>query len=295
MDSKLPIMKRILVPTDFSKFAYYAAEVAAGIAKRTGARVFLLHAVDMPHYSINDRFGDAPDTAEGIFLLKRAKQEFEKLISQDFFNGVDVAEVLQWENVYDTISEKAKEFEIDLIVMGSQGASGVREFFIGSNTEKIVRTASCPVLTVKDRMENFDPTEIVFASNFFGESEKTFAPMLSFIELFNPKVHLLKVITPANFESTDYTMKLMNDFVEATGIENYTLNIYNEMIVEKGIHEFCDQVKADMVAIETHGRTGIAHFFRQSLAEDIANHSSRPVLSLKMQHAKVKEGVIFPG
>ena len=288
-------MKRILVPTDFSKYAYYAAEVAAGIAKRTGARVFLLHAVDMPHYSMNDRFGDAPDTAEGIFLLKRAKQEFEKLISQDFFKEVDVAEVLQWENVYDTISEKAKEFEIDLIVMGSQGASGVKEFFIGSNTEKIVRTASCPVLTVKDRMENFDPAEIVFASNFWGEAEKTFAPMLSFIELFNPKVHLLKVITPANFESTDYTMKLMNDFVEATGIKNYTLNIYNEMIVEKGIHEFCDQVKADMVAIETHGRTGIAHFFRQSLAEDVANHSSRPVLSLKMQNAKKKEGVIFPG
>lgn len=288
-------MKRILVPTDFSKYAYYAAEVAASIAKRTGARVFLLHAVDIPYYSVNDGLGDAPNTAEGIFLLKRAKQEFEKLINQPFFENVNVAEVLQWENVYDTISAQAKAHEIDLIVMGSQGVSGAKEFFIGSNTEKIIRTASCPVLTVKERMEDFSPKEVVFASNFYGQAHRYFEPLKKIVELFDLKVHLLKVITPANFESTDYSMKLMNDFVEATGLKNYTLNTYNEMIVEKGIHEFSNLNKVDMVAIETHGRTGLAHFFRQSLAEDVANHSTRPVLSLKMSKVESTTGAIFPG
>jgi nucleotide-binding universal stress UspA family protein len=287
-------MKRILVPTDFSKHAYWAAEVAAGIARKTGARVFLLHAVDMPHYSMNDRFSEAPDTAEGIFLLKRAKQEFEKLISQDFFKEVDVAEILQWESVYETITEKAKEHGIDLIVMGSQGASGVKEFFIGSNTEKIIRTSACPVLTVKERIPEFNPKDVVYASNFFGESARNFEGMKSIIELFEAKVHLLKVITPANFESSDYSKKLMEDFVSETGLKNYSTNVYNEMIVEKGIHEFAKQVNAGMIAIETHGRTGLSHFFRQSLAEDVANHSEYPVLSLKMEEAKANEGSIFP-
>ncbi|WP_306640709.1 universal stress protein [Sanyastnella coralliicola] len=287
-------MKRILVPTDFSKYAYYAAEVAAGIAKQTGARVFLLHALDIPHYGTNDRFDDAPDTAEGIFMLKRAKQEFHKLISQPFFEGVEVAEVLQWESVYETISEKAKEHEIDLIVMGSQGVSGVKEFFVGSNTEKIVRTASCPVLTVKDRMPDFRVEKVVFASNFFGESARSFRALRSFIDLFGAETHLLKVITPANFESTDYSMKLMKDFVENTGIQNFSMNTYNEMIVEKGIHEFAAQIDADLVCIETHGRTGLSHFFRQSLAEDVTNHSDRPVLSVKMQKEEVAKGAIFP-
>ncbi len=287
-------MKRILVPTDFSKHAYWAAEVAASIAARTGARVFLLHAVDMPYYGANDRFDEAPDTAEGLFMLKRAKQEFEKLINQPFFKDVDVAEILQWEGVYETITEKAKEFEIDLIVMGSQGASGVKEFFIGSNTEKIIRTAHCPVLTVKEKTENFEPKDVVFASNFYGEAVGSFQAMMDIISIFKPTVHLLKVITPANFEASDYTMQLMNDFVEKTGLENYTLNVYNEMIVEKGIHEFSEKVKAGMVAIETHGRTGLSHFFRQSLAEDVANHSKSPVLSQKMEEVKAKEGAIFP-
>ncbi|MFM1931223.1 MAG: hypothetical protein RL226_526 [Bacteroidota bacterium] len=287
-------MKRILVPTDFSPFAYHAAEVAAGIAKRTGARVFLLHAIDMPVYSRNDSFSEVPDTMEGIFLLKRAKQEFEKLIAQPFFDQVEVAEVLQWENVYDTITEKAKEFEIDLIVMGSQGASGAQEFLVGSNTEKIIRTAACPVLTIKDRMPNFAPTNVMFASNFYKESVDSFRKLKSFADIFNATIHLVKIITPANFEGTSYTRKLMQDFADAAGLKEMKMHIYNDLMVEKGIHAVAEELNADLLMIETHGRTGLAHFFHQSIAEDVANHSSRPVLSQRIEVVKEKKGGIFP-
>ncbi len=288
-------MKRILVPTDFSSFAYYAAEVAASIARKTGARIYLLHAIEMPKYSVNDRFGEMTDTTEGLFVLKRAKQEFAKLIEQPFFKEVNVVEVIQWEGVFETISDKAKEHEIDLIVMGSQGASGVKEFFIGSNTEKVIRTAPCPVLTVKERMPEFNPKKVVFASNFYGEAKREFEAILGIIELFDAEVHLLKVVTPANFEATDYSMRLMNDFAQEAGLKNYTANIYNDMIVENGIHKFATKIEADVIAMETHGRTGLAHFFKQSLAEDVANHSTCPVLSIRMKPTKEKKGVIFPG
>ncbi len=288
-------MKRILVPTDFSTFAYYAAEVAASIAKKTGARVFLLHAIEMPKYNVNDRFGDMIDTTEGLFVLKRAKQEFKKLVDQPFFEGVDVAEVIQWEGVFETISEKAKEHEIDLIVMGSQGVSGVKEFFIGSNTEKVIRTAPCPVLTIKDQNPSFSPKKFVFASNFYGEARQEFDKIMKLVDLYGGEVHLLKVVTPANFEASDYSRRLMNDFAKETGLKNYTVNIYNDMIVENGIHKFATEIDADVVAMETHGRTGLSHFFRQSLAEDVANHSTYPVLSIRMEPVKQKKGVIFPG
>jgi nucleotide-binding universal stress UspA family protein len=287
-------MKRILVPTDFSEFSYFAAEVAAGIAKRTEARVYLLHALDMPHYTSNDQFGAFGDTAEGLFLMKRAKMEFEKLIKQEFFTDVNVVEVVQWENVFETITVKAKEHDIDLIVMGSHGASGVKEFFVGSNTEKIVRTAHCPVLTIKERMDNFSPKRMVFASNFFGESADSFEPIKRFAEIFDVELHLLKVITPSNFESTEYSHSLMDDFAKETGLSKYKTHTYNEMIVENGIFSFCENVGADLIAIETHGRTGLAHFFRQSISEDIANHSPMPVLTVKMVEQSAKKGAIFP-
>jgi nucleotide-binding universal stress UspA family protein len=67
------------------------------------------------------------------------------------------------------------------------------------------------------------------------------------------------------------------------------------MMVEQGIHKFADEIGADLVAIETHGRSGLSHFFRQSIAEDVANHSVRPVLSMRMERVKEKRGGIFPG
>lgn len=287
-------MKRILVPTDFSDCSYYAAEVAAQIAKKTGARVFLLHALEVPQYSSNEPYPTLSNTAEGIFMMKLVKQEYEKLISQPFFNGVNVAEVVQWENVYDTITKQSKEHDIDLIVMGSHGAKGAKEFFVGSNAEKIVRTASCPVITVKSRLENFVPKELVYASSFYGETLEAFSQMKTLIDLFKPRIHLLKVITPANFESTDHSEKLMKTFIDHHNLENYTMNVYNEVSVERGIHEFANSRNADLLAMETHGRRGLAHFFRQSLAEDVANHTELPLITMKIPEEEQSRGAIFP-
>lgn len=287
-------MKRILVPTDFSECSYYAAEVSAQLAKKTGARVFLLHALEVPQYSSNEPYPTMSNTAEGIFMMKLVKQEYEKLISQDFFKGVDVAEVVQWENVYDTITKQAEEHDIDLIVMGSHGAKGAKEFFVGSNAEKIVRTAACPVITVKERSENFAPKTLVYASSFYGETVEAFGEIKELLDLFNPEVHLLKVITPGNFEATDYSERLMKEFAEHYDLKNYSMNIYNEMTVERGIHEFANSRKADILAMETHGRRGLAHFFRQSLAEDVANHTRLPLITMRIPEEEQNNGGIFP-
>ncbi len=287
-------MKRILVPTDFSECSYYAAEVAAQIAKKTGARVFLLHALEVPQYSSNEPYPTMSNTAEGIFMMKLVKQEYQKLISQDFFKGVDVAEVVQWENVYDTITKQAEEHDIDLIVMGSHGAKGAKEFFVGSNAEKIVRTAACPVITVKERHPDFAPKTLVYASSFYGETVNAFGEIKELIDLFKPEVHLLKVITPGNFEATDYSERLMKEFAEHHDLDNYSMNIYNEMTVERGIHEFANSRKADLLAMETHGRRGLAHFFRQSLAEDVANHTRLPLITMRIPEEDQSNGGIFP-
>ena len=75
----------------------------------------------------------------------------------------------------------------------------------------------------------------------------------------------------------------MEDFVKKFKLSNYTINIYNSRNIEKGITDFSDEVNADLIAIETHGRIGIAHLINGSLAEDVANHIDRPILSIKIQ------------
>ena len=176
-------MKKILVPTDFSECAEHAAEVAANLAKRTGARLYMLHIMDIPVYDRNDSFQSFSDAAEGIFWMKLVKKRYKELFARPFMKGVNAVEVIQYDGVYSTIAKQAAEHDIDLIVMGSHGDSGAHELFIGSNTEKVVRIAECPVLTVKNRHQDFDLKNIIFASNFYGEAKENFAKLFNFIKL----------------------------------------------------------------------------------------------------------------
>lgn len=287
-------MNRILVPTDFSECAGWATEVAAGIAKKTNARLYIMHIVQIPSYESNTSLDSYSDIAESLFVMKLVKKKFAELLEQPYLEGVNVIELIQFDSVYESISKQAKEQEIDLIVMGSHGSSGAKELLIGSNTEKIIRTSEIPVLSIKSRMPDFRPGNIVFASNFYGESLRNFERIRDIAQLFNATIHLLKVNTPNNFETTAYSEKLMNSFVEKAGLVSYTSNIYNDEKVEDGIHHFAERAGADLIAMETHGRTGIAHLLTGSITEGVANHSRLPVLSVKMEKESHRRNVIFP-
>src|SRR5690554_6999154 len=137
-------MKKILVPTDFSEYALNAAKLAANLAKKFDARIYFLHVVSMPVYETGIIPGQSQqDIAEGLFILKKVKMDFQELLSQDFLEGVNVAKAIQYDGVYESIVKQAKENDIDLIVMGTHGSSGyVNDFFIGSNTDKIDRKST---------------------------------------------------------------------------------------------------------------------------------------------------------
>lgn len=287
-------MKRILVPTDFSECAGHALEVAATIARKEGARLYIMHIIQIPSYESNTSIESYQDIAEGLFLMKLVKQKFSELLAQPYLKDVNVLELIQFDSVYESISRQAKEHEIDLIVMGSHGASGAREFIIGSNTEKIIRTSEVPVLTIKSQYHDFSPKNIVFASNFYGESSWNFDAIRKFSRLFGSTIHLLKVNTPNNFETTPFSERLIEDFVKETGLVHYESAIFNDEKVEDGIHHYCERVGADLIAMETHGRTGLAHFIAGSITEGVANHSKLPVLSVKIRKSKPADNVIFP-
>jgi hypothetical protein len=184
--------------------------------------------------------------------------------------------------LWETITDKRFK-DVNLIVMGSHGKSGFNEILIGSNTEKIVRLANAPVLTIKKEIEDFNIKKMVFASNFYGESYSVFEKIKLFADLYEAHIELLKVITRGDFEPTPVSLSLMEDFAKKFQLSNYTKNTYNALSIEKGITDFSDEVNADLIAIQTHGRTGFAHLINGSLAEDVAKHEDRPVLSIKIK------------
>ena len=89
------------------------------------------------------------------------------------------------------------------------------------------------------------------------------------------------------FESTPRSEKLIADFIKKFDLKNYAVNIYNAHHIENGILDFSHQQNSDLIAIETHGRTGFAHLINGSLAESIVKHEAKPVLSIKIPKLSV--------
>jgi len=261
-------MKKILVPTDFSDHAEYALKVAAQIARKNNGEIVLLHMLELPHEG-SDAIGSGHDIPEIIFFKKKAEERLDEIANSDILSGINVTQITKLERAFDGILNFSGKDEIDLIVMGSHGASGFREMFIGSNTEKVVRHSETPVLVIKKDSDNFTVNNFVFASDFTDEAKKPFKKVIEFANEFNAKIHLLMVNTP-------------QDFTASFDISNYATHIYNDVNVEKGILHFAKSVNADLIGISTHGRKGLSHFFNGSISEDLINHAKRPVVTFKI-------------
>ena len=274
-------MNKILVPTDFSEQAENALKVAAMLAKAHHAEIYLLHMMEIPMQQTDPGLAHS-DIHETLFFMKLAQKRFENLMAQDYLEGIKVHETVKADVTFNEIKDSCKEFEIDLIVMGSHGASGLEEMFVGSNAEKVVRTSEVPVLVIKNEHHTFDVSNFVFASDFKNDNRETYKQAIKFAKFFNSKIHLLLVITPSNFITTYEAKSRINDFISGQTYENYTITIHNDTSVEQGILNVSKDINADLIGISTHGRQGIAHFFNGSISEDIVNHANRPVITFKI-------------
>lgn len=276
-------MKKILVPTDFSDFALNATKLAAHLAKKFDARIYFLHAVTMPEYATGSGMQRSyQDVAEGLFILKKVKMDFDNLISQDFMKGVNAVTAIQYNNVYENVMKQAKEHDIDLIVMGTHGTSGfINDFFIGSNTDKIVRRSKIPVITVRQEVKNPDFKNIVFASDFGEGISESFNDILNFASLLDAKIDLVRIITRDDFYYTGPMLDTMDNFAQEHGLKNYKCHVFTAESVQIGINEFAKRSGADLIATVTNGRRGLARLFNGSVTADIVNTSPLPVLTIK--------------
>ena len=277
-------MKSILVPVDFSIQAQYAAQVAASIAKQTNSKLFLLHMLELPSGVIDPTsFGMTNNAPTALLFLKRAHEKFEEFKKLPFLEGLEVEDSVNFHKAYEGILEESQKQQVDLIVMGSQGASGLEEILIGSNTEKVVRNSEIPVLVVKNDIKDFKIKNIVFASNFNVENRSAFQRILDFTLLFNAELHLLKINTINNFETTKVSYCFTRIFIDGFDLgDDFTLNIYNDISVESGVLNFAKLIDADVIVLNTHGRKGLAYLFNGSIGEDLTNHANLPVVTFKL-------------
>lgn len=276
-------MKRILVPVDFSKEAENAAKIASDIARKTNSEIFLVHMLELPVSTIDPaEMSTISSEPQIIYFMKLAHEKFEKFKLLPFLKGLRVIETIQFQHAFSGIINESEKNNIDLIVMGSQGASGLQEMFIGSNTEKVVRRSKVPVLVIKQDIDHFQVKDIVFASDFNKESKTTFHRVIEFADLFEATIHLLYINTIHNFNTSRNIENKIKRFMKDFDFDNYTTNIYNDISIEKGILSFGREIDADLIALNTHGRSGLSQLFNGSIGQELANHALRPVITFKI-------------
>ena len=276
-------MKRILVPTDFSEQAENALKVAAQIAKRNDSEIYVLNSLELPLHLASS--GETSAMPESLFFIQLAKKHFEELLKKPYLEGILIHDALIGHGeVYNDVQEAVIEKDVDLVIMGSHGINGFMEMFIGSNTEKVVRTSKAPVLVIKNEHENFKITNFVYATDFSEEYKEPFEKVQKIIERTGAHLNLLFVNTPNAFITTTEINERLKVFTKNFEIEksNYTINVYNDTSVEKGILNFAKEVNADLIGLGTHGRKGISHFFNGSVSEDLVNHANMPVVTFKI-------------
>jgi len=274
-------MKKILVPCDFSEAATNAFRFALDIAGQSKGEVILLHNVELP--VMYDTLLMPSLSFEEVYLKDmktNAEKAFAKLKAKWAQDGPKVTGHVGYGSTGASINSFAKEKNADLIVMGTKGASGLKEIVIGSNTERIVRTSTIPVIAIKKTFKG-DIKNIVFPNSLLEEEEGLATRVKALQDFFKARLHIVYINTPANFMRDLETRQMLNGFAKRYMFKDFTINIYNDMDHEEGLTNFAKEVKADMVAMGTHGRKGLAHLMSGSVAEDVVNHIDCPIWTFK--------------
>jgi len=277
-------MKKIIVPIDFSEYSEYALRTAAKLAKKNNSEILALHMLEMSDALLTKT--DTQQQQKAIFFLKLVEQRFNTFLDKPYLKDIPVIPIIKHFKVFSEVNDVAKENDVDLIVMGSHGSSGFKEFFVGSNTERVVRNADIPVLVVKHDVATIDFGTVVFATNFDEENVRPYLNASKMFDVLGTKLILLYVNLPnEHFKSSVEIEKQIAEFllVADGNLDKMDDVAYQaDYSVEQGVINYSNKVGADLIAIPTHGRKGVSHFFTGSIGEDIANHSSLPVITFKI-------------
>lgn len=282
-------MKSILVPTDFSKPSFVAAEVAVDIAKKAGSKVVFLNVVEEAtdgSFNVEGQVsqGGWEDKLFTFKMIEKAKKQLEKMVKDPKFAAVDVTGELRVGNPFHGMRTIITEHKVDLVVMGTSGHTKTESMVIGTNTERVVRHAKCPVLTVHQKPASSNFKNIVYATAM-AKDEEVFSRIVKRAQtLYNSTIHLVRINTPGDFQKDHIVKDYMEKFAKKLQLKNYTINVYNDLTAEEGIIRFSDSVNADLIAMATHGRTGFAHVIAGSVAEDVLGQAKRPVLTFVVKH-----------
>lgn len=276
-------VKKILVPTDFSETGMLALEHATNLARMVKAELLLMHVLPLSeyHFEIPEPIMFIDNQEEVNNMVTKKLDEIATSIKRT--HSVDVRYVNTRGNVAREIIQMAKDEQVDLIMMGTHGAKGFEEMFIGSNAHKVVTLASCPVITVQTHATKLGFSNIVLPIDRSRHSREKVSIAIDLASLYNSKLHIVGLLEDP--EESEYNkLQIVLDQVQAA-IEHAKLPFTRHTVRGKHLAaealKYGESVSADLIIIMTDDESEMSGIFLAPLAKQIVNHSRIPVMSLK--------------
>lgn len=277
------MMNTILVPIDFSDNSRKAMDYAIGLATKLNMKLLLMHNYQPSMVSVINDTMDELRGKEPDLRRKKSQDELDRwkdivkctepnLISYSLFTEGDFI---------DEIDYLIEENSIDLVVMGTKGASGFKEAFMGSNTANVMTNISCPLIAVPEQYEYQEIKQLLFTTDYHDNDLASLRFLLKIAKPFDAEVSVLHINNGVFFG--DFQGELLVDFVEKTKqLLGYDKLSY-ELIEERNdmnviLEEYMIQKNIDLVAMSTRVEKGKRSIFTIGLVNKMIHHSSRPLL-----------------
>lgn len=279
-------MKNILVPTDFSNNSMKAIIYSAEIAKRTGAVIHLLHVIE----PVIDRIHQPYPLLERLHkeITTARLQELNTLkntLSDGYPNLIFEAELTNG-SIPKAILDFAEKLQPDIIIMGTKGASGLKEVFWGSVTGATIGLTTIPVLAVPLGYLMEKPDAIVFATTRFEENKQLLDKVVEFARIFNAPVHTVVFVdtdtgTPVDYIHNHKQMTHYLDFLKQTypGI-SFTTELLDGKKFEETIEVYNNKKGVDIIVMITYPKSFWKKLLKKSVTKKMSFHSKIPVLAV---------------
>lgn len=274
-------IRKIVTPIDFSETSMLAIEHAGQMAKLFDAEIVLAHVLEKNWQGFNIIEPEATFEVPPDFLVRmQAKlEEHAQKISKEY--GVKTSSVVTEGNVYNEIISIVEEAGADIIVMGTHGTSGFEEFFVGSNTYRVVTRSQVPVLSVQTHAHNIGFKEIMLPIDDSDHSRQKVNHALKIARAYNSRVHITGLLDDDTDESKlKIKLEQVNRFLHNAGV-NSVIEIIKGSNQATMTIKHAKNVKADLIIIMTDQEENLTGRFLGPYAQQVVNHSWIPVLSVK--------------
>ncbi|MFO8110950.1 MAG: universal stress protein [Desulfosalsimonadaceae bacterium] len=294
-------LERILCATDFSEVSRSVVPYGIEMAKKLSAKLYICHIIDLPAISVYGESVFDPISHQQYFI-DFARKEMENQVAGE---DIDWEPLISIGQTPDEIVRLVVENNIDMVVTSTHGRSGLRRLFLGSVTERLMRTLTCPLLVLpsedtadEDQLRRRFPfRNILVAYDFSKDSEQAFSTSLSIAQEFESNLHIVHVVEPTAYKDflkfpgapgeplpRDIHDSLKEGLLELVPMEAFNwCEIQAEILVGKPYAEivsYAGEKGIDLIALGVRGHGKVEEVLVGSTTDRVIRRAPCPVLSV---------------